>query len=499
MTESSTVVPYVMVAAAAQTGGDARLMAVEAMPATTAATRITGLPAGIARSTLDRLQAAITGSAECAWPTQPVHLNISPEPLPAGDDGLDLPIAVALLAASGQIPAERLAATLFIGALHPDGALHPVPEVARRLTAAAHAGLPTAVVAAGNLTDAILNTRSRVLAAHTLSELVAGLRGQAPLQRSQAWPTADLADLPGPHPHARRVLEVTAAGGHHLLLTGPPDNTAEILAERLPGLLPDLDPATAEQVTAVHRQVGTVPLDAPARHRPPWQALHPPISGPALMGTLHRPGAAALAHGGVLFCAGAEDLDRPARDALRSVLDQPRVTLLGAQGSVTYPARVQVLLAAQDCTLRTHRTDCSCAPAVHRWARNRMAVLLDRIHIHADLPAMAPSTGQPSGEPTAVVAARVAAARAVAARRWSHQPWTTNAEATAAALRIILSRAPASSFAALKNLINAGSLSLRGGLHVRRVALTIADLAEHDRPTAEDVAEAIRLHTGRQA
>jgi magnesium chelatase family protein len=281
-------------------------------------------------------------------------------------------------------------------------------------------------------------------------------------------------------------------------MAGPSDTGAVMLAERLPGLLPDLDPTTAAEVAATHRAAGTLPPHAIVRERPPWQAPHHSISRLALTGTPRRPGIAGLAHGGVLFCDNAEQLSSPARNALCAMVDHPHITLVGAGVSASYPARVQLLLASHGCPTSTCGGDCQCPPAEHRRTRNHMARLLDRVDIHAALPPMPTATGQPTGESTAVAAARVATARATAAARWGGQPWATNAEATTDELQAALARVPAHRFAPLQDLIRAGAMSQRGAVHVLKIAFTIADLANHSLPTAADVAEAIRLRTGQQ-
>jgi magnesium chelatase family protein len=492
----------VIVSTAAPAGAAARIVTIRAVPADAQSTTITGLPNESAWTTRDRIRAAIVNSAGCVWPQQPVTLHVEPEALTAGDSGLDLALAVALLAADGQLPRTPIPSTLYLGELGLDGALRPIPDAAARLAAARQAGLPDAIVAPGNLTEAALASQGQVRAARTLAALVAGLRGAQPLRAPQAWPTApelpdaDLADLPADHT-ARRILEVAAAGGHHLLLSGPPDGGAAMLAERLPGLLPDLDPGTAGEVAAAHRQAGGLPPDAIVRHRPPWQTAHPGVSAIVLTGTPRRPGAVGLAHGGVLYCADADDLPGPARDVLCGVLDQPRITIVRAHARATYPARVQLLLSAHGCPPAP--AGCDRPPAAHRQVRDRMARLFDRVHIHTTLPPMPTFTGPSGGEPTAVVAARVTAARAVAAARWAGQPWATNAEATPAELHAALAKVPSDRFAPLQYLLRAGALSQRGSMHVLRLALTIADLAERRRPTADDVAEAIALRTGREA
>jgi magnesium chelatase family protein len=503
MTEALHGIQPVMVSTAARTGTAARIITIRAVPAADQqSTIITGLPDEATLATRDRIRAAIINSAGSVWPQQPITLSVEPDALPAGDSGLDLAFAVALLAADGQIPRTPMPGTLYLGELGLDGALRPIPDVAARL-AATQAGPADAIVAPGNLTEAAIAARGHVRTARTLTALVAALRGAQPLPTPQAWPTApvlpdaDLADLPAGHTLARRMLEVAAAGGHHLLMSGPPGGGAAMLAERLPGLLPDLDLVTAAEVAAVHRQAGTLPPDAIVRHRPPWQTAHPGVSPIDLTGTPRRPGTVGLAHGGVLFCPDADELARPARDVLCRALDQPRITMVSARARATYPARVQLLLSTHGCS--PPPSGCDRSPAAHQQSRDRMARLFDRLDIHTTVPPIRTSADPTGGESSAVVAARVAAARAAATARWAGQPRATNAEATPAELHAALARVPAARFAQLQYLLQTGALSQRGSMHVLRLAWTIADLAGHRRPTADDVAEAIALRTGREA
>jgi magnesium chelatase family protein len=501
MTEPTGSQPAVRVPAVARTGATTQMVCIQAVPAAgQPSTTIAGLPDEHAWTTHDRIRAAIV-NAGLAWPQQPVALSVFPHALPAGDCGLDLAFAIAVLAASGQIPTGRLAATAYLGELGLDGGLRPLPDVAARLQVVDRTGLSDVVVPAGNLTEAALAAHGGVHAARTLGGLVAALCGATPLLSPAAWPTAppwpdaDLADLPAEQWQARRILEIAAAGGHHLLMVGHATG-AVLLAERLPGLLPDLDTTTAAEVAQTHRQAGTLPPDAPVRRRPPWQAPHHTTGIPALAGTPGRPGAVALAHAGVLWCAQADQLGGAARDVLRLVLDQRRITCTGSGATTTYPARVQLLLATTGCPKPAAGHPCDCPPEVHRRFLGRMSGLLDRVDIHATLPPMPPTMPSRPGQSSAVVAARVATARAAAAARWARQPWRTNSEATSQALQARLARLPASAFTPLRNRIATGALSARAGVRVLRLGFTVADLAGHDRPTAEDLAEAIWLRTG---
>jgi len=482
----------VAVAAVATAGTAARLVQIHAAirpPGTD--TALTGLPDAIASTVLDRIRAAFVGSG-LNWPRPGVLLEVTP-PQPAADSGLDVAFAVAILAVTGQISRPPLAGRAFVGELDLDGRLRPLPDTLERVRVAAQAGFTHVVVPAANLTDLGAVDATTVGAAATLHRLVDGLRGRLALQPDPAgqppdWPDLDMADLPAAHP-GRRILTIAAAGGHHLAMFGP-QSAATMLARRLLGLLPDLDTATAAEVEQLYRAAEQPRDDATVRVRPPWQAPHPNISIAALIGSPRRPGAVSLAHGGVLFCDDAGALPATAAGALRTMLDERRVTL--DPGRIVYPARIQLVLASTGCP---QTPDCTCAPGGHRRYLTRLFPLLDRIDIQVSLPSAMPDrTGLQPEMASAQLAQRVAGARAVAAARWGG-PGCTNAEATAEALQASLAGAATQPFDLLTDRVTASALSTRGAAGVLRLAWTIADLAEHRHPTSDDVAEAIRLRT----
>ena len=261
--------PAVTVPAAAHTGGTAHMVRIEAFTPATGrpGVSLVGLPADSAATTRDQLRAAIVNSG-LSWPTQPVVLRMFPEPLTSADSGLDAAFAVALLAATGQVPVHAVTAVVLVGELGLDGALRPVRAVAERAAAIAAAGFPTAVVADADLRTAAPNLGEAARSVDTLRQLAAMLRGQAAWRRPAAWPAApgpagaNLTDLPATHP-GRRALEVAAAGGHHLALIGPTGSGTIMAATRLPGLLPDLDQVgdevadgVADEVAPAYRTVG---------------------------------------------------------------------------------------------------------------------------------------------------------------------------------------------------------------------------------------------------
>jgi magnesium chelatase family protein len=315
----------------------------------------------------------------------------------------------------------------------------------------------------------------------------------------------DLADVAG-QDAAKRALEVSAAGAHHLYLVGPPGAGKTMLAERLPGLLPELDDEAALAVTAVRSVAGALPGQGQLVRRAPFEAPHHTASVAALVGggaRLAGPGAISLAHHGVLFLDEAPEFSPQALDGLRQPLESGTVVLHRSDGAVGYPARFLLVLAANPCPCGSRARHCSCPPALRRRYRQRLSgPLLDRVDIRlsvdpvprADLLAEA---GQ--REASAAVAARVSAARAATRERWRSLGWRTNGEASGRLLRQRPWRLPPSVVDSAERHLESGALSARGFDRVLRLAWTVADLAGHTAPDAGDVAEAVFLRTGRAA
>jgi magnesium chelatase family protein len=502
VTEPTGVTPAATIAAAAYTDTTSYLVRVQAfLDAATTGISIDGLPAEAAGHTRDRLFAAIANSG-LPHPTQPIRLRVFPHPLPVGDSGLDVAFALALLAADAQLPAGPLARLAVVGELGLDGALRTVRGLPDRATAIARGGFPTVVVAAGDLTHAVRTLGETVRGAATLHDVVAAQRAAAQLLRPPAWPShtplpgVDLVDLAGSQP-GRRALEVAAAGGHHLLLCGPPGSGTVMLAERLPGLLPDLDEAIAGQVAQAYRTAGLLEPDAPIVARPPWQAPHHTISLAALTGTTVRPGAVALAHGGLLFLDDAGEVPTRMLGALRQPLVNGRLRVAGGGQPVVYPARIQLVAAIRGCPNSTVHTDgvCDCPAEVRRRYLRRLAPVWDRIDLRVALPGRARTRPDlTAGESTGAVAARVAHARLAAASRWRPSGFATNAQAATAALVGDLAGPWATLLARVRARTDAAHLSVEDASQVLAVAFTLADLAGRDKPVDDDLAEAVTLH-----
>ncbi len=470
---------------------------------------LVGLPDASLAEARDRVRAAMTSSG-IAWPQRRITVNLSPASLPKAGSGFDLAIALAVLAGAGACD-PTLGGAVHIGELGLDGRLRPVRGVLPAVVAAVAAGLPRVVVPVANAAEAALVPGADVRAATHLAE-VAGWYG-ADLEVPDLPPVAaegvatatrtvpDLADVLGQR-QARWALEVAAAGGHHMLMVGPPGAGKTMLAARLPGLLPDLAEPDAVEVTAVHSVAGTFrPSDGLLR-RPPFEDPHHTATPASVIGGgsgLPRPGAASRAHRGVLFMDEAPEFSSQVLQTLRQPLESGELVIHRAAGTARYPARFQLLLAANPCPCGRavgKGLDCSCTPLARRRYFSRLSgPLLDRVDLQVEvLPVTrADRASATAPESTAVVAARVAQARNRARARLEGTPWTTNAEVPGSWLR---RHTPlGSAHRDLERALDTGSLSLRGVDRVLRVAWTLADLAGASAPDAEHVGRALLLRT----
>ncbi|SCE75767.1 magnesium chelatase family protein [Micromonospora coriariae] len=501
---------YAKVLSVGLVGVTGHLVEVEAdLAAGLPAVVISGLPDTALHEARDRVRAAVVNSGQ-RWPNRRITLNLLPATLPKFGSAFDLAIAAALLGGSGELPLLPLEGVVVLGELGLDGTVRPVRGVLPMVAAAAREGVGRVIVPAGNAAEAAVIPGIRVRAVDTLHRLVAFVRDGSPLIEPPAETPAPVTDGPDLSEVAgqrlgKRALEVAAAGGHHVALLGPPGAGKTMLAERLPSILPELDDEAALEVTALHSIAGLLPPGGRLLRRPPLQAPHHTATVPSLVGGgsgLARPGAVSLAHRGVLFLDEAPEFSKGALEALRQPLEHGRVKLARSGGGTEYPARTQLVLAANPCPCAKPAGDahCECTPLVRRRYLGRLSgPLLDRIDVQVRLmPVRAAElmAAETDAESSATVAARVVAARQTAAARWARLGRRLNAEVGGPHLRRPPWRLPARDTAELRGRLDSGSLSARGFDRVIRMAWTIADLDGRDRPDREDVREAIQLRTG---
>lgn len=470
----------------------------------------TGLPDTSVSEARDRVRAAIL-NAGGVWPQQRITVALLPADVRKHGSIFDLAVSLAILAANKAFSASALSGMAWLGELGLDGRLRPVRGVLPAVLAARDSNVRTVVVPTGNASEAALVSGVTVRAATSLAEVMDWLRGvgeppPVAVVPTEADPgsTPDLADVVG-QSMARRALEVAAAGGHHLMLCGSPGAGKTMLAERLPSILPPLDDEASLEVTAIHSVAGLLPTSAGLLRRPPLQMPHHSASMAAMVGggsPLPRPGAASLAHRGVLVLDEAAEFKPTVLDSLRQPLESGRIAINRVGGTVEYPARFQLVIAMNPCPCGAPRdVDCVCAPYARvRYQRRLSGPLLDRIDLRLTVDPVAKSALVGDLEPaeaSAVVAARVAAARAVARDRWASFGWATNTQVPGSQLRSRKWRPPMTALAPLYGALDTGQLSARGFDRALRLAWTIADLAGLASPDRSTVEEAVVLRTGR--
>ncbi|MGE0216830.1 YifB family Mg chelatase-like AAA ATPase [Mycolicibacterium sp.] len=461
---------------------------------------LVGLGDAALKESRDRVRAAIS-NCDFEWPQTRLTLALSPATLPKMGSVYDIALAAAVLSARDSRPAPRLEKTVLLGELALDGRVRPVKGVLPAVVAAQRQGWPAVVVPIDNLAEASLIEGIDVWGVGTLRQLHDWLVGKGDLARRIDNPpaapeiTVDLADVVG-QTQARYAVEVAAAGGHNLMMTGPPGIGKTMLAQRLPGLLPPLTHEESLEVTAIHSVAGLLTDDAPLITRPPFVAPHHTSSIAALVGGgagIARPGAVSRAHRGVLFLDEFAEINSSALEALRTPVEDGEIRLARRDGVARYPCRFQLVLAANLCPCAPpDPRDCLCNSAEKRRYRSKLSgPLADRVDLRVEMHASRSGTFvDEEGEPTSVVRERVWSARQAAAERWRPYGVVTNSEISGRVLRRRF-RLGQQVMAPLNTAVDRGVLSIRGVDRSLRVAWTLADLAGRTSPDVHDVATAL--------
>jgi magnesium chelatase family protein len=457
-----------------------------------------GLPDAALGEARNRVLAAAENSG-CELPSRRLTVNLSPAALPKQGSGFDLGIALATLAAAGLVRPESIDRVVHLGELGLDGRLRPITGILPAVSAAASAGFSTVMVPTGSAEEAALVPGIRIVPVASLREAAIWHGAEfdpvpvdpilLPAGEEPAGDPLDLADVIG-NEDAVEAMVVAAAGGHHAFLLGPPGSGKTMLAARLPGLLPDLDPATALEVSSIRSLCG-LPVGRSLVTRPPFEAPHHTATAAALIGggsRQIRPGAAARASGGVLFLDEAPEFNSSVLDALRQPLESGVISIHRANAIAHYPGRFQLILAANPCPCGQYGardSECTCPPSARRRYLGRLSgPLLDRIDIQLRVQRITSARLKLANETPRTTTARsrerVAAARAIAAERLAATPWRLNAQVPGHWLRGPQARPSPIVTTSLDRALERGAITMRGYDRVLRLAWTLADLDRAD-------------------
>ncbi|MBM9535780.1 YifB family Mg chelatase-like AAA ATPase [Desulfobulbus alkaliphilus] len=467
-----------------------------------------GLPEGAVREAKDRVRAAIRNSGY-EFPPSRITVNLAPASVKKAGTGYDLPIALGILTAAGILRGDLLAETVFTGELSLDGSVRPVPGVLPMALAARDEGVRRFLVPAENAAEAAIVSGLEVYGIERLDQAVTFLAGVNDLDQiiidpeelfaqQGAYPV-DFAEVRGQQ-YAKRALEIAAAGGHNLLLTGVPGSGKTMMARRLPSILPDLTLEEAIETTKVFSTAGLVPSHMPLLVTRPFRAPHHTVSDAGLIGggQIPRPGEVSLAHNGVLFLDELPEFKKHVLEVLRQPLEDGTVSIARAAVSLHFPARIMLVAAMNPCPCGFQGDqvrECTCTPfQVQRYRSRLSGPLLDRIDMHIEVPAVQVQelVNQPDGESSAVIRMRVNQARVLQRQRFSAVARVyCNAQMNTSQVKKYCHLDSASA-QLLNQAITSLGLSARAYHRILKIARTIADLGGDTSPTVAHVAEAVQ-------